>query len=146
MKNESTVNLDVAYAEKDLIYFEEGLFGFEAYKKFLPLAIEEDSDATLCLQSVEDEELSFVVMNPFILCGSYEPVLSDGDRKKLGQQQEEKLSYYVICVIRDSAEDSSVNLKCPIVVNTVNRKAIQVILEEGNYSLRHPLKEFAKVR
>ena len=146
MNNETTVNGGITYAEEELVFFEDGLFGFEEYRKFLPVSLEENSDAALCLQSVEDESLSFIVMNPFILCGVYEPVVSKEDLDKLGVEKEENLSYYVICVIRDTAEESTVNLKCPIVVNTVTREARQVILESDKYGFRHPLKEFAKER
>lgn len=146
MDKDSTVSKNLTYEENELIHFEEGLFGFENYKDFLPLSLEAESDATLCLQSVEDETLSFVVMNPFMLCENYAPSLSENDVKKLGSVTEEELSYYVICVIRDTVEDSTINLKCPIVVNPFTRDARQVILEEEQYGFRHPLKEFAKGR
>lgn len=135
---------DITYEKEALIYFEEGLFGFEEYKKYLPLSIEEGNDATLCIQSVEDPALSFIVMNPFMLLEEYNPVLSEEDRKKIGSVQDEDLSFYVICVIRDTAQESSVNLKSPIVVNTLTREARQVILESEEYRFCHPLKEFAK--
>lgn len=134
---------EVVYQEDELIFFEDGLFGFEEYKKFLPLYVEENTDATLYLQSVEDSALSFIVMNPFMLSESYRPVLAKSDMDKL-EGTEEDLSYYVICVVKDSAEESSVNLKCPIVVNSVTRKARQVILESQEYQFRHSLKEFVK--
>lgn len=138
------MNNEITYEEEELICFEDGLFGFEAYKKYLPLPIDEDSDATLCIQSVEDSELSFIVMNPFMLMEEYNPVLSKKDMERVGAMEEESLSFYVICIIRDTADESSVNLKSPIVVNTVTRKACQVILESEEYHFSHPLREFVK--
>lgn len=128
------------YEKEELIYFNEGLFGFEEYKKFLPLPMEDDNDAVLCLLSVEDENLSFIIMNPFRIMKEYSPVLPEEVYKKLGTSKDDDLSFYVICVVADPAEDSTVNLKCPIVVNTVNRKAVQVILETEEYQFRHVLK------
>ena len=46
----------------EYIEFPDGLFGFEQNTKFVPIMVEEDSDAVLLLQSMENEELSFVVM------------------------------------------------------------------------------------
>ena len=117
------------FEKEELISFEEGLFGFENYKRLLPLPLTEDSDAVLIVLSVEDESLSFVIMNPFLLVSNYAPRLPEDIYKKLEAEDEADLSYYVICVVGDSPEDSTVNFKCPIVVNTASRKAVQVILE-----------------
>ncbi|MCI8453616.1 MAG: flagellar assembly protein FliW [Lachnospiraceae bacterium] len=126
------------------IEFPDGIFGFEEEKKFLPVMLEEDSDAVLYLQSERNEHLAFVVMNPFLLKEDYHPVLSETDREKLEASSEEELSYYCLCVVGASVEESTVNLKCPIVVNTVTRKARQVILDSEEYGFRHYLKEFGK--
>ena len=83
---------------------------------------EDGSDAVLYLQSIRNEKLSFVVMNPFMLKEDYNPVLSEEDYKKLGTSDEKDLSYYVFCVIANVAEESTVNLRCPIVVNHVTRQ------------------------
>lgn len=128
--------------EMEYIEFEEGIFGFEGQKKFVPIMLEEDSDAVLYLQSLEDEELSFVIMNPFMLKEDYDPVLSEEDYKALGTSNVGDLSYYVFCVVGNTVGESKVNLKCPIVVNHVNRKARQVILDSKEYGFRHLLKEF----
>ena len=129
------------FSENELIRFGEGLFGFENRKDFLPIAFEED-DTILCLQSIEDRDLSFILMNPFRLRPDYSPVLQPGDYERLGTDKEEILSFYVISVIRSTPEESTVNLKCPIVVNSETRKAVQVILESGAYRFRHSLSEF----
>lgn len=126
------------------IEFKEGIFGFEEEKKFLPVMFEDGSDAVLYLQSIRNEKLSFVVMNPFMLKEDYNPVLSEEDYKKLGTSDEKDLSYYVFCVIANVAEESTVNLRCPIVVNHVTRQAVQVILGSDEYGFRHLLKEFEK--
>lgn len=128
--------------EREYIEFDEGIFGFESEKRFLPIMLEEDSDAVLYLQSMENENLSFVIMNPFMLKADYDPKLSEEDYKALGASSPEDLSYYVFCVVGDSVEECKVNLKCPIVVNHVTRKARQVILDSKEYGFRHLLKEF----
>lgn len=132
-----------SYKEEELIVFQEGLFGFEEYRKFLPVAAEENSDSMLYLQSVEEDHLCFLAMNPFLLKDDYTPQLSETDRKALKAEKEEDLSYYVLCVIKEPAEESTVNLKCPLVVNAISRQARQVVLETEEYGLRHKLKEFS---
>ncbi len=134
---------ETAFPEQDLIVFPEGLFGFEAYKKFLPLEVDEGNDSMLCLQSVEEEHLSFLMMNPFYLDPDYDPALSETEKDTLKADCEEDLAYYVICVIKEPPEESTVNLKCPVVVNIHTRQARQVVLDSGEYGMRHKLGEFS---
>lgn len=134
---------ELFFSEEDFIIFQEGLFGFEEYKKFLPFAAEEGNDSMLYLQSADEEHLSFLAMDPFLLKEEYSPVLSEADRKALQAEDEEALSYYVLCVIKEPPEESTVNLKCPVVINFRTRQARQVILDSQEYGLRHMLKEFS---
>ena len=57
---------EIEYAAEEKLCFPEGLFGFEEQKEFLPIPFEEGTDAMICLQSLRDEELSFVLLNPFL--------------------------------------------------------------------------------
>ncbi len=135
----------ISCSEKEFIHFSDGLFGFADLKYYVPLAFEDNSDALISLQSVEDASISFILMNPFQLYAEYMPVLSDEDKKLLGvSYNEDNISYYVICVIHESMENSTVNLKCPIAVNTDTREARQVILDNVLYKFRHPVKDFVK--
>ena len=122
--------------ESDVLTFPKGLFAFEDEKKFVLLPFEGSDSALLCLQSVADEHLAFVVMNPFA------PVLQAGELEKLGVADSTDLCYYVMCVVRDPVADSTLNLKCPVVINDQTRQAMQVILEGGDYHMRHRLEEF----
>ena len=78
-------------------------------------------------------------MNPFGIFPDYAPTLSIQDLRELGADSAEDISYYVISVIRDSVAESTVNLKAPLVVNALNRKAKQVILDQPEYTFRHTL-------
>lgn len=135
----------ISCSEEEFIHFSDGLFGFPHLKDYVPLAFQDNSDALICLQSVEDFDISFIVMNPFLLYENYSPELSGEDKRLLNASpREDSISYYVICVIHDSMDDSTVNLKSPIAVNTENREARQVILDNPLYKFRHPIKDFVK--
>lgn len=134
----------ISYSEKELIHFSDGLFGFTHLKSYVPLAFQDNSDALICLQSIEDLSVSFILMNPFQLYADYAPVLPEEDKKLLNVSQEESVSYYVICVIHDSTDQSTVNLKCPIAVNVETREARQIILDNPLYQFRHLIKDFVK--
>lgn len=129
----------VSYEENESIHIMNGLFGFESFTEYLPIPFHADNDSLISLQSLEDESLSFILMNPFGLYHDYDPSLSAQDLKELGAESEKDISYYVICVIRDSVAESTVNLKAPLAVNVFNRQAKQIILEQPEYTFRHTL-------
>ena len=132
-------------SETEIIHFSDGLFGFQELKNYVPLSFQDNSDALISLQSIDDYRVSFILMNPFQLYSEYTPALSPEDSKLLkAAYDEENISYYVICVIHDHMEKSTVNLKAPIAVNTDTREAKQVILDNPLYKFRHPIKDFIR--
>lgn len=141
--NENTKNEGIE--DELIIYFEEGLFGFEDQRRFLPVAADESSDAVITLHSLDEEGLAFIIMNPFLLLEDYDPVVPPSELKCLGEAHDESdYSWYVLCVAQKPASQSTVNLKCPIVINTVTRKAKQVILDNREYGFRHQLGELTR--
>lgn len=135
---------DVSYEDSDIIQIGNGLIGFDSYTKYLPLSFHEDNDFMISLQSLEEESLSFILMDPFQLFPEYAPVLTEQDIEELKINSQEDIVFYVICVIRDTTASSTVNLKAPLVINLTNRKAKQVILEQPEYTFRHALTTAAK--
>lgn len=129
----------IEYLPEDKIYFPEGLYGFEDQKEFLPIPFDEKSDTLICLQSLADEDLCFILLNPFHFFADYNPQISEADRSALGSPANEDISYYVIGVIREQISDSTANLKAPIAVNYHTRDARQIILEDSDYTFRHSL-------
>ncbi len=53
-----------------------------------------------------------------------------------------ELCYYALCVVKNPVSNSTVNLKCPVVVNEDTRRCMQVILDADEYNMRHLLAEF----
>lgn len=126
----------VDYEEKELLNFREGLYGFEDLHRYLPVPMEE-SDRIFILQSIEEPLISFILMNPFMIMEDYEPQPTASDMKELGNPAMEDVSFYVICSLKADLKESTLNLKCPIAVNAINREAKQLILEDSPYQLRH---------
>lgn len=133
-----TVEIDAG----DVLEFPKGLFAFEDEKQFVLLPFEGSDAVLLCLQSVQTPGLAFVLMNPFAVNPEYQPVLSADELKQLGVSDSTELCYYVMCVVRDPVSESTLNLKCPVVINDETRQAMQVILEGDTYGMRHRLEEF----
>lgn len=130
------------YNEEDIIRFPRGMFAFENEKEFLLLPFSGSDGTLLCLQSRATPQLAFVVMNPFALHLAYTPVLQDDELEELGVKDSRELCYYVLCVVKNPVSTSTVNMKCPVVINDDTRKGAQVILETDEYGMRHLLSEF----
>ena len=130
--------------EEEMLHFPEGLFGFEEEKEFFLLPFEGSEGSLLCFQSAATPGLAFVAMNPFSLKPDYAPRLTPGELKAMGAERSEELCFYALCVVRSPVSDSTVNLRCPVVINDETRRAVQVILEDQTYKMHHLLSEFGQ--
>lgn len=134
---------EIDYDSSEAITFPAGLFGFEEERSFLLLPFDGSGENLLCLQSTATPALAFVVMDPFSLCPDYAPSLRKAELQLFGTEDIQGLCFYVMCVVKHPVSASTVNLKCPVVIHPGKREARQVIMETGDYGMRHSLAEFA---
>lgn len=133
----------IEYNPAEAVSFPSGLFGFAQEKEFLLLPFAGSDGNMLCLQSVETPSLAFIAMNPFSLKPDYAPVLSPEALELMGVRRSEDLCYYVMCVVRDPVGASTLNLRCPVVINPDLHRGMQVILDDTLYQMRHRLDELS---
>lgn len=126
--------------DEDIIKFNRAIFGFESSKNYIILK-DQPEDDIMYLQSVDNENLHFVIVDPYSILPDYEPQLSkdDMDILKIKKSDISDLKYMLIAVIPEKVENSVVNLRSPIVINPHNKEAIQAVLENENYTIRYPL-------
>ena len=135
---------DFEVAEGEILRFKSGLFGFEDKTSFTLIPFdEEDETSFLCLQSLEDEELAFILYNPFYIDPNYSPKLPKEDAKDLKIGEKTPVAFLAITVIYENFEESTANMKCPIVINNDTGEAKQVILEQ-ELSMRQRINAFQK--
>lgn len=123
----------VEITENDIISFEEKIFGFEEYSDFIIIYDDNFNGEFAWLQSVEEPELCFIMANSALTIRSYISKPPKETEKIIGKGTYE---YWLIMVVKEDLKESTVNLKSPVIINTDNRKAMQVILEE-NYPIRY---------
>lgn len=129
---------DIAAKAEDLIKFTEGLYGFEDHTEYLILK-DDPEDDILYLQSAENPDLSFVLIDPYSIINWFNPVLSEEDLKDLKVKNESELKFLVIAIIKEELKDSLVNLKSPIAINPELKIAKQVIVQDLSYPLRYEI-------
>ena len=139
--------------EERVINFPNGLLGFPDHKRFALIQTGEEN-YFFWLQSVDEPNLAFVVTDPAIFFKGYEVPLRDetrqdlrldaaGDEEAAGDRPgptavaETFLQVFVIC---NKVDDwLTGNLLGPLVVNSQNRLAQQVVLTEKKWTTRQPL-------
>jgi len=126
---------EITVKEEDIIYFTCGMYGFEDYKKYIILK-DAPEDDVLFLQSLDNMELSFVLIDPYAIFNDYNPILTEEDLHELNTSKEDELKYLAIAIIKEDVRQSVVNLKSPIAINPKLKRAKQVILQ-NSYPLRH---------
>lgn len=122
--------------ESKILYFPEGLPGFSHLRDFI-LLIPENIAPFCHLQSIDDPDISFIVVDPLDLYPNYAPEFSEEILNTL--QIKEKTDTFLLCivVIPEDPRFMTINLAAPILVNADDRLAKQEILSRGDYSLRH---------
>lgn len=127
---------EIEYTEEDIIHFEDDMYGFEGKKDFLLIGNVEPDLPFHWLQSIDDENLTFVITDPFLFVEKYDFELDDFTVEQLNLDSVEDIMIYTTVIIPESIEDITVNLKSPIIVNAKERKAKQIILKE-DYAYKH---------
>lgn len=121
----------VSVSEKQIINIADGLFGFEAYKKFA--LIDSEYAPFIWLQSLEEQSLAFLIVDPFLVCPDYEADIDDESLKKLGVETPEDILLMVIITIPADNSGVTANLAGPLVINKRSNKCAQVILSDNRW-------------
>ena len=126
---------EITVKKEDIISFTSGIYGFEDYKRYVILK-DDPEDDVLFLQSLDNMELSFVLIDPYAIFNDYNPILTEEDLYELNTAKEDELKYLAITIIKEDVRQSVVNLKSPVAINPRLRTAKQVILQ-NSYPLRY---------
>ena len=126
---------EIEVSEESIFHFTQPIFGFEEYTKYAILQDVEIGDHIAWLQSLQNSELCFILIDPSGLSDIFNPVLPQGSVRLLGEGD---CFCWVIAVITENLSESTVNLKSPIFMNAETRLAAQIMLD-ADYPVRHPI-------
>ena len=125
------------FNKEEVIEINDGLLGFPLSKKFLLFPYGKDS-SFFWLQSVDEAEIAFIVVNPFDFFTDLEFSIQDADTQVLDLERGEDVEVFSLVTIPEGRpEEMRTNLAGPVVVNTINRRGKQILLKE--FSPRQPL-------
>ena len=137
---------EITIADEKLITFPEGIVGFPFLKQFALIHDADNVNAPIMwLQSMDDTDIAFPVMDPHAVKEDYNPNVNEEIVAPIGELNEENTFVLVTVTVPKKIEDFSVNLKAPIVVNMDNRKAVQLIVED-DYPVKYKVYEVLKAK
>jgi len=119
-----------------IITVPKGLLGFPQHARYALIQTSEEN-YFFWLQSVDEPGLAFVVTDPGIFFKDYDVPVREEIKADLHIEDPQALQLFVICNKVDNWLTG--NLLGPIVVNSVNRIAEQVVLTEKKWTTRQPL-------
>ncbi len=126
--------------ESRIIDFPEGIIGFEYAKRYALLSPLGDETFPMWLQAVDSKEPCFVVYDPMQIYDDYKFVISDEEQALLRIDENSPYRCLAVAIVPENYRQTTINLRCPIVVNTKERIAAQVILTE-HYEFKAPVYE-----
>ena len=139
---------DVDVAQEKIIRFENGIMGFEDYKEFTILfdSDKEASKTIMWLQSVDEQALALPVVDPLLISDSYDPIVEDELLASVGEIKEDDLLILVTLTVPSDITKMTANYKAPIIINAGTLKGVQLIAENEDYQIKHPVYDILKAR
>ena len=138
MKVKTTRFGTIDVKEGQVITLAEGMLGFSECSRYI-LMDDEIGEPFMWMQSLDIPSLAFVVIDPAIILPSYHFSVKKDQIKNLDTDNVEDLQVYVIVTMAANILDVTVNLQGPLVINKSKRIGLQVVLNDPNFSTRHPL-------
>lgn len=128
----------VKYEPDDLIRVSGGIPGFQDLEHFV-LIINPDYEPIRFLQSLDNLQISFPLIDPRLIRPDYQVQLTPEQQELLGLVESESGVVYSIVTLSETPEKVTANLFAPLVFNVENRQAAQVLLGHSQYSVAEPV-------
>ncbi len=129
---------DLAYEEKDILKFDEGLIGLPQLRQMVLIHYTEIAPLLL-LCSLEQPDVSFLMLEANAHFPDYAPQLPPNVRKQLGLADGEAPVILTTVTIAPEWTKSTINLRAPLVIAPTTMRGAQIVLTESHYQLAEPL-------
>ena len=123
--------------EHQIITFPMGLFGFESFMDYVLL--DSERPPFYWLQSIDVEQIAFILINPFIFRPDYEMNIDNEDLALIGITDPGKALIFSIVTAPHGGDPLTANLQGPLVINKDSRKGIQAVLTDPRWKTKHDI-------
>ena len=123
--------------EHQIITFPMGLFGFESFMDYVLL--DSERPPFYWLQSIDVEQIAFILINPFIFRPDYEMNIDNEDLLPVGITDPGKALIFSIVTIPHDGTPLTANLQGPLVINKDTRIGMQAVLTDSRWKTKHDI-------
>lgn len=136
MKYDTSRFGQINFEEKDILFLPKGILGFSQLSKYV-IVEKSDYEPFKWLQSVEDPEVAFAIVDPTLFFPNYKLEVNEKELEELNFQQMKELITYAIATVPSDPSQISVDLLGPLVINYKKRIAKQVVMPDSPYTTKH---------
>jgi len=123
--------------EKQKVIIPQGLFGFEETTEYVLLNAEHEP--FFWLQSTNEKEIAFILINPFFFRKDYEVNVSNEELAEIGITTPENALIFVIVTIPQDGSPMTANLQGPVIINRDNNTGMQGVLADVRWKTKHDI-------
>jgi flagellar assembly factor FliW len=120
----------------EIIRIPHGVLGFPECTEFC-LVDPGDETLILWLQSMQNPDVAFPLLEPKIFRPEYSARLSAAELRELKLENINQSAVFSILTIPGDVTQMTANLKAPLVINLKEQIARQVVLQENEYTIKH---------
>lgn len=128
---------EVDINENTIITVPNGIIGFEDTKRYTLLSPLGEGVFPMWFQAVDKTEPCFVVYDPWHIYPDYKFEIDDEMQSTLGAEDGDDLQLLAVAIVPDDYKKTTINLRCPIIINTKNNIAGQMLLDD--YEFKYPV-------
>jgi flagellar assembly factor FliW len=136
---------EINFKESEVINFPKGILGFSQLSRYVILEREHIAPFKW-IQSVEDPNVAFVIMNPVQFFPNFKLEINEKELEELNYINSSDLVVYVIVNVPKDTSLASADLLGPLVINSKKRLAKQAVMPESPYTTKHYLLDEIKKR
>lgn len=126
---------EIEISERQVIHCPVGIFGFEELHEYALL--DTGQPPFYWLQSLDNAEIAFVMMNPYVLRPDYVLDVPDDDLEAIEYENEEDILVFAIVTIPPDETRMSANLQGPVIINRVRQLGRQAISLNQAWRTKH---------
>lgn len=147
MKITTKVFGEITIEDDRIIHFPSGIIGFPELTDFALIHDEEKGAGAIhWLQSIQEPAFAMPVMDPLIVCPDYNPEVDDELLRPIGELVPDEILVMVTVTIPSDLTRMTVNLRGPVIINALEKKACQVIVEGDVYPVKYPIYDILNSR
>ncbi|MEE9604157.1 MAG: flagellar assembly protein FliW [Candidatus Scalindua sp.] len=125
---------EVKIKKEEIIRFTAPILGFDGYKQYI-LIENRSVFPTFRLQSVDNLKLAFPVVSPFFVDENYSIRLNACDFEDIKLKEFNDVIILTLLVVPQDISSIRTNLRAPIIYNSIEKLAKQVVLQEEKYPI-----------